>query len=472
MAESSHGQRAGTACLHKPFTSRAAKLDRGISRRGFLKKYGILSSALTLSPYFIERWSALAQSSGGATMVYKVKNGPDCFQNISKLLQLLGGISAFISPTDVVVIKANAQWPNQGYTHTGCIKAVIDSILAIPGFSGEVLLCDCIQGGGWGPGNYGFDVAAGNRVNNWPDKNWTELGNDYRAQGKPVATVQWRNDPTWRSPSGALPSWSTWNPANGTGWSRYFFNYKGRNTYLSYPVFASPITPGRIIDIKNGIWENGLYTGRRDKAIFMPTLNNHSYDGGGEDYAGITSAIKSFFGASEIFHGSPTYISDDYVWNGFYNLHSDSYTYYDALTAGNMVGKFINTLYSPVLYITSAMYSGWFNRTATNGAAFTNTVLACTNPASLDYISCRDVISPYASWLNPDQNNNTRKQIIGCINQGVGTIDPLQLQLVTYDFQNPSISRLDIDRKVRDFEAGLTTEQDVKNTISQYMHGP
>ena len=58
---------------------------------------------------------------------------------------MLDGVAKFINPTDVVVIKANAQWPNQGYTHTGCIKGVIDAILAIPGFSGEILICDNIQ---------------------------------------------------------------------------------------------------------------------------------------------------------------------------------------------------------------------------------------------------------------------------------------------------------------------------------------
>jgi hypothetical protein len=193
--------------------------------------------------------------------------------------------------------------------------------------------------------------------------------------------------------------------------------------------------------------------------------------GGAEDYAGITSAVKSFYGAMEIFHGSPSYISDDYIWNGFYSIHANSYTQFDALAGGNLVGTFINNLYAPVLYITSAIYSGWYNRTATNGAAFTNTVLACTNPVTLDYVACRDVISPYAAWLNPDLNNNTRKQIVGCNSQGIGTIDPAMFQVVTYDFNHPATTRLDLDRKVRDFKAGTATQQNVKDTINQYMQG-
>ena len=447
--------------------SRVARM----SRRDFLRRYGIASSALTLSPFFIERFATALAATANSTRVYKVRNG-DCFQNTAKLWEMLDGPAKHIGANDIVVIKGNAQWPNQGYTHTGCIKGIIDQILQIPGFAGEVLICDNLQGGGSGAGTYGFDVASGNRVHNWPDKNWTELAADYRNQGKPVATVQWRNDTTWRVPSQPLPSFSTWNPASGPGWTRYFLNANGRPTYLSYPVFQSPITAGRMIDMKNGVWESGSYTGRKVKAIFMPTLNNHGVGGG--DYAGITSAVKSFFGATEIFHGSPLYISDDYVWNSYYSIHSTSYSQTQdpaaAQIAGQMVGTFINHLYAPALYITAAMWSGWYSRTG--NAAETKTVLACADPVTLDYIACRDVISPYASWLNPDLNNNTRRQLLGCNSQGIGTLDPQRIEVVSYDFLHPTANRLDVDRKIRDYKAGRATLQEVKDVIKLYMEGP
>ena len=107
----------------------------------------------------------------------------------------------------------------------------------------------------------------------------------------------------------------------------------------------------------------------------------------------------------------------------------------------------------------------------TSGAAFTNTVLACTNPVTLDYVACRDVISPYAAWLNPDLNNNTRKQIVGCNSQGIGTIDPSLFEIVTYDFNHPATTRLGLDQAVRNFKAGTATQQNVKDVISQYMEG-
>jgi hypothetical protein len=403
--------------------------------------------------------TTVCQAADTLTRVYKVKNG-DCFQNIAKLWEMLDGPAKYLGPTDIVVIKANAQWPNQGYTHTGCIKAVVDQILQMPGFSGEVLICDDVQNT---PDSQqlGFSASPSNRANNWPDMNWDELAQYYQAQGKPVATVRWANDVTWREPD-SLPFFSGWDPAQGDGWSRSVFSFYERPTYISYPIFSSPLTPGRLIDMKRGVWENGSYTNRKVRAIFMPTLNNHG--SGVEDAAGVTSAVKSFFGATEIYHG------DDVVWNGFYSIHSSSFTQRCARCMGELVGRFINTMYSPVLYITAAMYVGWESRTGE--AAATDTVLACENPASLDYISCRDVISPYASWLNPDEDNHTRQQIAGCSSQGIGTMDPTQIDLITFDFNNPTATRLDIDRKIRDFRAGKATEQDVKDTIQLYMsHG-
>lgn len=430
---------------------------RPTTRREFLRYSGVASSALAFSPYFLERLTAWAQTAPALTTVYKVMNGADCFQNIAKLWQLLGGPARYIGGTDIVIIKGNAQWPNQGYTHTGCIKAVIDQILAIPGFAGEIIICDNTTTGG-SAGAWGFDATVGNRVHNWPDHNWNSLAAAYKASGKPVATKKLTQG-TWRAIT--FPGMSEWNPANGEGWTRSFFSHNGRNTYFSYPIFQSPLTPGRMIDMKNGVWEGGSYTGRKVKAIYMPTLNNHGW--GGEDYAGVTSAIKSFFGATEIHSG------DDATWNGYYHIHSSSYTQSSALTAGELVGRYLNTMYAPALYITPAIWSGHESRTG--AATETNTVLACENPVTLDYVACRDVIAPYAAWLNPTLNNNTRKQILGCASQGIGTIAPDLFEVVTFDFDNPTTTRLDIDRKVRDFKAGTATEREVKDVIGQYMEG-
>lgn len=417
----------------------------GLSRREFLRTFGIATGALTLSPTFIKRWGSLL-ATANTVKVFKVLNG-DSFQNTAKIWEMLD-ITKYIGSTDVVVIKGNAQWPNQGYTHTGCIKGVIDKILELPNFSGEVLICDNVQNLG-APEKYGFDATVDRRQHNWPDHNWNSLAADYQSRGKPVATKRWLNSETDIS-----------NPADGEGWMRNFFSFHDVNAYFSYPVFESPLTSGRMIDMKNGVWENGAYTGRKVNAIFMPTLNNHDTKGG-EDYAGVTSAIKSFFGATEIHYGQ------DKTFRDAQNIHRTSYGRSHAEYAGEMVARFIQTMYAPVLYITAAMWSGHYSRTG--DATETKTVLACENPATLDYIACRDVISRYAPFLNPVLNNNTRKGILGCISGGVGTIDPTQYEVVTYDFSNPTTNRLDVDRKIKKFKDGEATEQEVKDVINQYM---
>ena len=111
-----------------------------VSRRKFIRNAGITLGALPFGG--IVRAGADNRGTGRRRQaepnrVYIARNG-DCFQNMDKVLEMMGGISEFINPSDHVVIKGNAQWPHQGYTHTGCIKALIDNILAIPGYSGEI----------------------------------------------------------------------------------------------------------------------------------------------------------------------------------------------------------------------------------------------------------------------------------------------------------------------------------------------
>ena len=385
------------------------------SRRGFLRGVAWLLGSFLFVGLRSKRARAASSPRSGAkpNTVYVVKNG-DCFQNIDTLWTMIGGPQTYIDPRDVVVIKANGQWPKQGYTHSGCIKAVIDKILAIPGFSGEILICDNVQNFG-SEGSYGFDATPGpNREHNWPDHNWNSLAAEYQAHGQPVATKRWLNSET-----------NITGPWDGEGWIRDFFDHHGTPTYYSYPIFESPLTPGRMIDMKNGVWEDGSYGSRGVKAIFMPTLNNHG--DGKEDYAGVTSAIKSFLGSTEILYGVRDKFQEHYNWHGA----TFSGSVGNAGYAGELTAKYITEMYAPVLYITAAMWSGHDSREG--DAVETKTVLACTNPATLDYVACRDVIGPHAPYLDPDEDNNTRAQILGCIRGGVGSIDPGKMRVVVCD---------------------------------------
>jgi hypothetical protein len=434
----------------------------GLSRRKFLREFGIGSTALTFSPFFLQGLER-AFGQGPTVRVYKVMNG-DCFQNTAKILEMMGGIGKYIGATDSVVIKGSAQAGSQGYTHTGCIKGVIDQVLNIQNFSGEVFICDNAQNVSSAPG---FDAAADARTHNWPDHNWTTLAAEYQANGKPVAAKRWHNQENEDTPQTDISG-----PADGEGWIRSFFNgVNDRDNYLSYPIFESPLTSGRMIDPRNGVWAGGAYTGEKVKTIFMPTLNNHGQ--GAEDTMGVTSAIKSFIGATEILY------SIGHAFRGYLNMHVSAYNVAGFPWIGGLTARYIQTLYAPVLYVTAAMWAGYHSRSG--AAAETKTVLACENPATLDYVACRDVLHPaaeaadfpeYTGWLNPDNDNKTRRSILGAVNSGVGTITPGEFEIISYDFANPSVTRLDIDRKIKAYREGGATEQEVKDLIREYMETP
>lgn len=386
----------------------------GLSRRQFLKSVALMMGT-TAFPFGVRASHPQTHTRAVANRVYVAKNG-DYSQNTNKIWDMLGGPESYFDPNDVVIIKANAQWPNQGYTHTGCIKTVIDRILAMPGFNGEILICDNVQEYG-SSGAFGFDATPGNRNHNWPDHNWNSLAAEYQGNGYPVATCRWYNSTETIS-----------GPADGEGWMRTFWNFHGQNSFFSYPIFQSPLS-GNLIDMKFGVWSGGAYTGQAVKTIVMPNLNNHGW--GSEDYAGVTSAVKSFLGATEN-HGG---VSGSF--QSHYNWHRTSFGRNRADYCGELTALYIQQIYAPILYITTAIWSGHESRTG--GATQTDAVLACDNPATLDFVACRDVIGPYASFLDPTLNNNTRAQILGCANAGVGSIDPGEMSIELYDFDLPNI---------------------------------
>ena len=56
-------------------------------------------------------------------------------------------------------------------------------------------------------------------------------------------------------------------------------------------------------------------------------------------------------------------------------------------------------------------------------------------------------------------------------NQTAGPLFAQSIIDAIRQFNNSAPTRLDVDRKIRDFKAGTATEQDVKNTIEAYETG-
>jgi hypothetical protein len=345
--------------------------------------------------------------------VYVARNGTPV-TNVQSVIALAGGIERFIDHDDVVVLKPNGQWPNQGYTHTLCMKALIDVILNRPGgFAGEIIITEHVHRD---PdealtGNYCWNMPASYRVRNWPDMSYLELVADYHSDHTPNVTAI----PLYDSGKGGFVAVS--GPADlgadQHGWVRTTFiaPTNGRAARLSHPILLSEYSD-KLIDLKNGVWQNGRYNSQKVKLIFLPTLNNHGYLDS-EDYAGPTSALKCHLGIV------------DFTGPGSYTLHTVGYdSPANTRAMGETVGHLITQILKPTFYLTCAEYTGYGGR-HNSWAAQTKTVGLCADPVTLDYWMCKYVMLPCRTsqtFMNPDNDRNLRKALVGCCSKGVGTI--------------------------------------------------
>ncbi len=401
-----------------------------LNRRRFLQL-----SAAALAAALGPRPPAAPARAAGPCHVYVARNGTPV-TNVQRAVTLAGGIETYIGHDDAVVLKPNGQWPLQGYTHTQCLKALIDVILNRPGgFGGEIIIAEHVHRDATQTltGSYCWNMSAGsNRQNNWPDMNYLELVNDYHTRGLLNVTAQ----PLYDSGTGgfAAVSGPAGLAAGQHGWVRttYTTAANGRTVRLSSPLLRSAYS-GKIIDLKNGVWNNGSYTGQAAKIIFLPTLNNHgSY--GSEDYAGPTSALKTHIGIV------------DFTGTTGFSLHDVGYssTPPSAQAMGEAVGQLITQVIKPTFYLTCAEYAGYRGRTDVT-AAHTRTVGLCTDPVTLDYWMCKYVLYPCATsqaFMNPDNNNHLRQALLGCQAKGVGTVNEADMVIHQSDLSQNKLAYL------------------------------
>ena len=442
-----------------------------VNRRKFIRDLGKIAGGTLIGGYILD--SSILQSAPLQRIIksniFVAKNGTPA-ENVAKAIDMrFGGIENFVDHNDVVVINPNGQWPNQGGSNCACCMGLIDLILNRPGgFDGEIIFCENTQSQA-----DGYWTATGSGlVRNGP-YGFNDMISYYHAGGHPnVNGIRiWRNvDDTinWPVVSG---------PQQGQGWVRpeWTSPTSGCLFYLSYPIIESPYS-GRYIDLKNGVYDNGYDTQARLRYIKMPNLNNHG-TAAQQDYAGITSAVKSFLGITDL----------QGLWNGpFPDGHRHLHTYNDtchgatpaqrAFSCGEAVGAWMTNCRKPDMFLTTAEWVGWGSRTGTD-ATQARTIALANDPASLDYYMAKYVMRPLHSsqqYFNPDYdipNNMTRQTINGAVSQGYGTADEFQMAAYVYDFNSPATFRFDIDRMIRKFKEGLATQQQVFDLIRKYNEG-
>jgi len=236
--------------------------------------------------------------------VYRAINGHPS-ENLSKVIDLMGGIETFVGPDDVVVIKPNVQWWNQGVPNLSALNAFVDLIMnRRGGFHGEVVLAEnCHRGAspweslhsGWRPvfsrnsdldQIYNFNDLGGHLKKKYHDNFSICHLIDVDAGNPRVFSPEDGTGYVYCDGTGGVPLISMDNGARGDDF---------REVIMTYPIFKTD--KGTLVDFKNGIWEKGVYTDQPLKFINFAALNHHS------TYCGATSSIKNYLGISDISGG-------------------------------------------------------------------------------------------------------------------------------------------------------------------------
>jgi len=452
------------------------------ARRYFLKAIFLVWGVLTLTPWFRRgAWAGVGRSApdaaqqrlplgvepDGRSLVTLVRNGsPEA--NVQKAVELMGGIQKFVGSDDIVVLKPNAQWWNQGMTNTDAMKGFIDMVLGIPDFSGEIIIADNHQFAG-------DDSRGWNTTQRNGTYNYDELVQYYQNNGHAnVSKYHWRVAGTAEIPlqGDAQGNKRVNGPGDGDGyvWMEdcCYISPAGDKCLMTYPVFTSSYS-GVTVDLKNGPWRNGEYLqGKKVKFINFSALNHHGR------YCGVTASVKNYMGVVDMTCGFPGDKPD-----GTYNVHhigvskkigmlknplfsrmiKFKYKFEDFCTrnfhyTGGALGVFMKEVRMADLNIITAEQVGWGHRTKPEKSFRARTVLASCDPVALDYLAAREVLLPgtppderrpesglrYYDLNNPDIKDGPFHRFLAETHrQGVGNLAPGKMKLVVYDL-NPTAS--------------------------------
>lgn len=390
------------------------------------------------------------KAENSRSTVYRCINGAPN-QNLSKLVELMGGMDTLIGPNDVVLIKPNVQWWNQGSTNLSALKTLVELIMErAGGFHGEVVVAENIHRGAmppWESEDSGWVRRFARNSDAEDIRNMNELCDCLKRRfGKRFSVCHLIDVACgWPRVSG---------PASGTGYV-YCDGTDGvpllscdngcqrvdhRETIMTYPIMRTD--RGTIIDFKNGVWEDGAYTGRPVKFINFASLNHHSR------YCGATSAVKNYLGVADMSGGHDPH-NGGKLTKEYYNFHAFSFDEWKPGPAPGMIGAEVGTFMRSVrkadLNIIAAEWVGLASRVDLP-VAHTKAMLASTDPVALDYHAFKYILFPNSRVPvhNPDHNKSPVSQYLGkCAEQGGGVLDEQYVRVVSYDFGLKRIQRDD-----------------------------
>lgn len=377
--------------------------------------------------------------------VYRSVNGsPE--KNLMKVIELIGGIEKIVGTDDIVVVKPNVQWWNQGVPNLSALKALVDLIMnRSGGFNGEVVIAEnCHRGSRpWNSAGWSHRFERNSDLENIFNMNdlCTRLKGRY---GSRFSTCHWvdvdkgnrrvfgpEEGPgyVYCDGSGGVPLISFKNGAGGND---------HRSVIMTYPVFRTE--KGTIIDFKNGVWEKGAYTEQPLRFINFAALNHHS------TYCGATSAVKNYLGVSDL-SGGPDPRNGGQLTRDYYNFHSFPFNKWspgpEPGMLGSEIGVFMDKVRKADLNITTAEWVGLASR-LDPPVTHTRAVLACTDPVALDYHATKYLLYPNSRIPihNPDDKESPLRQyLLKCAEEVGGIFDEEYVDVKSYDFGTRSLQQ-------------------------------
>jgi hypothetical protein len=420
------------------------------SRRQFLKQILVAGGLLALQNKSMLKASAAGKMTEDAqSLIYRATNGSP-HENLAKVVDLMGGIEKLIGSEDVVVIKPNVQWWNQGTPNLAALKTFVDLIMDRPGgFKGEVVLAEnCHRGlSPWQHEQAGWAHKFERNADLPNISNMRELSEALKQKyGERFSTCHWIN-----VDAGAH---RVYHPADGSGYV-YCDGTRGvplitcengaqgsdqRAAIMTYPIFKTD--KGTIVDFKNGIWERGAYTDQTLRFVNFSALNHHS------TYCGMTSAVKNYLGITDL-SGGPDPYNGGRLTKEYYNFHSFPFNKWapgpEPGILGKAVGVFMETIRKADLNITTAEWVGLSSRTDPP-VARTRAVLASTDPVALDFHAAKYVLYPNSklSIHNPDDAITPAHQYLReCAVVGGGIFDESLVAVKSYDLKEKAFQQDD-----------------------------
>jgi hypothetical protein len=408
-----------------------------LSRRGFVglgalgaagaaafalrRKLKARLSAWTRDPAFAATPPLVPHDPARDKRTIAVARGGAPADNVDAALgKLPGGLGGVIGGDDVVIVKVSAQWWNQGMTNVAAARRVVEQVLAVPGFTGEVIVFE----------NTHFQLADGSGLSRaWTrpsERNvdvpgWDKLGDLQRhfagdARVSFVGLVDGGKSSLagdhWHDPShqhGVYGGDGRGGIAAGDARDGYHWDFarafrlkkswiEHAQTPLTWPRFTSPRS-GLVVDLADGVMrrEGGRLVAeqRRLKWISVVTANEHAA-------TGFTGCCKSAMGVVDMSAGR---LGSDARVQGYQSVH-----YFGSPDAtwrmAGPLAHFALKVRAPDLYVVAAEWVAatpagvpWDGekqdiRMAEASAFRTRTVVAGTDPVAIDAWCVRELLMP------------------------------------------------------------------------------